>query len=74
MNMIDHVAMVDFQTLTFGDFKFTRIQPHLLQDRRINIGDTAAVLHSVEIDSVGRPMNGVLLEPPSAIHTLNPKM
>ena len=64
--------MVDVEALAAGDLKLSRIEPELLEDRGVDIGDIVSVLDGVEADLVGRAMDNPPAIPPPAIQTLKP--
>ena len=43
--------------LSAGHFQPARIQAHLMQDRRVNIGDVVAILHGVKAQFIGRSVS-----------------
>ena len=55
--------MVDIQPLPAWNFQFTRIQPQLVQNGGVHIGDIMAVLHSMKADLISRSVHQSTLEP-----------
>ena len=68
----DRSAVVNLQSLAPGDFQPPGIQPQLLQDGGMDVGDVVTVFDRMEPDFIGGPCTTPPLMPPPAIHTLNP--
>ena len=49
--------MVDFKPFATGDFKSSRVESELLEDRRVNIRHIVPILRRVETDFVSRTMD-----------------
>src|SRR4051794_11850235 len=47
-DLADRPAVVDLQPLLAGDLKPARVQPELVQDRGVDVGDVVAIFHRVE--------------------------
>ena len=61
-DFLDRLAMVDVEAFAAGDFQAAGIEPELLQDRGVDVGDVVAILDGVEADFVGRAMHDAALE------------
>jgi hypothetical protein len=54
--------MVYFQTLSFRQFQFSGIEPQLMQDGGVDIGDIMAILDRMKSNFIRRTMNGSALD------------
>ena len=49
--------MVDFKPFSTRDFEPSRVEPKLLEDRRVDIGHIVSIFRCVKTDFVGRTMD-----------------
>lgn len=61
-DIVDRLAKVDVQTLVTGNLKASRIQPELMEDGRVDVGNVVPILNSMESQFVGRPVYGATLD------------
>ena len=54
--------MVDVQPLAAGDFELARIQPELVQDCRVYVGDVVPIFDGVEADLIGLAVDDAALQ------------
>ena len=52
-DLFDHFAAVNVESLSAGYFKTLRIEPQLMQDGRVNVGDVVRILGGVKAEFVG---------------------
>src|SRR5687767_10634620 len=56
-DLLDRRSMIDFKALSTWNLELARIEPQLVENCRVNIGDIMAVFNSVEAEFVGRAVN-----------------
>jgi hypothetical protein len=61
-NLPNRLPVIDLQALPPRDFQLARIDPQLLQDGRVDIGDVMTVLDGVEADGVGSAVDDAALD------------
>lgn len=61
-DFVNRLSVIDFESLATGDLQLTRVQPQLVQNRGVNIGDVMAIFYRVETDFVGRTMHHASLQ------------
>jgi hypothetical protein len=59
----DGLAVVDLEALLAGDLQAAGVEPQLVQDRGVDVGDVVAVLDGVEAELVGGAVGDAALDP-----------